>query len=251
LRPSQHLSINSPTAEEDEADVDEFADGIASLQAQNRALQADLQDKNRYITTLEKRLLQARRSSHSRMSMGFSKHNTGNALDESETTTIIQEKDSEIADLRARLEDKERMVTALRSAARKRELADLTPDSSSAEFKKGTHQSNSSNDSSLASNTPITPVTPVTLLSPQKKAERKRKSVDEMSKMLDEMIQDKVESGQLVKGRTGSVRVPSNSRRHSRQASSNQPTTPVPALGSIMASLRDRDSTTPSGSAAQ
>jgi centromeric protein E len=251
LRPSQHHSLNSPTAEEEEADGDEFADGIASLQAQNRALQADLQDKNRYITTLEKRLLQARRSSHSRMSMGFSKHNAPNGLDESETTTIIQEKDSEIADLRARLEDKERMVTALRSAARKRELADLTPDSSSAEFKKGTHQSNSSNDSSLASNTPITPVTPVTLLSPQKKAERKRKSVDEMSKMLDEMIQDKVESGHLVKGRTGSVRVASNSKRHSRQTSSNPPTAPVPPLGSMMASLRDRDSVMPSGSAAQ
>lgn len=251
LRPSQHHSINSPTAEEEEADGDEFADGIASLQAQNRALQADLQDKNRYITTLEKRLLQARRSSHSRMSMGFSKHNAPNVLDESETTTVIQEKDSEIADLRARLEDKERMVTALRSAARKRELADLTPDSSSAEFKKGTHQSNSSNDSSLTSNTPITPVTPITLLSPQKKAERKRKSVDEMSKMLDEMIQDKVESGHLVKGRTGSVRVASNSSRHSRQASSNPPTAPVPPLGSMMASLRDRDSVMPSGSAAQ
>ena len=251
LRPSQHHSINSPTAEEEEADGDEFADGIASLQAQNRALQADLQDKNRYITTLEKRLLQARRSSHSRMSMGFSKHNAPNVLDESETNTAIQEKDSEIADLRARLEDKERMVTALRSAARKRELADLTPDSSSAEFKKGTHQSNSSNDSSLTSNTPITPVTPVTLLSPQKKADRKRKSVDEMSKMLDEMIQDKVESGHLVKGRTGSVRVASNSSRHSRQASSNPPTAPVPPLGSMMASLRDRDSIMPSGSAAQ
>jgi len=251
LRPSQHRSINSPTAEEEEADGGEFADGIASLQAQNRALQADLQDKNRYITTLEKRLLQARRSSHSRMSMGFSKHNAPNVLDESETNTVIQEKDSEIADLRASLEDKERMVTALRSAARKRELADLTPDSSSAEFKKGTHQSNSSNDSSLASNTPITPVTPVTLLSPQKKAERKRKSVDEMSKMLDEMIQDKVESGHLVKGRTGSVRVASNSTRHSRQTSSNPPTAPVPPLGSMMASLRDRDSIMPSGSAAQ
>jgi centromeric protein E len=250
-RPSQHLSINSPTAEEEEADGDEFADGIASLQAQNRALQADLQDKNRYITTLEKRLLQARRSSHSRMSMGFSKHNAPGVLDESETSTIVQEKDSEIADLRARLEDKERMVTALRSAARKRELADLTPDSSSAEFKKGTHQSNSSNDSSLASNTPITPVTPITLLSPQKKAERKRKSVDEMSKMLDEMIQDKVESGHLVKGRTGSVRVASNSKKHSRQASSNPPTAPVPALGSMTASLRDRDLITPSGSATQ
>jgi centromeric protein E len=252
LRPSQHLSINSPTAEEEEADGDEFADGIASLQAQNRALQADLQDKNRYITTLEKRLLQARRSSHSRMSMGFSKHNPPNVLDEGETTTIIQEKDSEIADLRARLEDKERMVTALRSAARKRELAELTPDSSSAEFKKGAHQSSGSNDSSLTSNTtPITPVTPITLLSPQKKAERKRKSVDEMSKMLDEMIQDKVESGHLVKGRTGSVRVAANSRRHSRQSSSNLPTAPVPGIGSVMASLRDRDSIMPIGSAVQ
>ena len=252
LRPSQHLSLNSPTVEEEEADGGEFADGIASLQAQNRALQADLQDKNRYITTLEKRLLQARRSSHSRMSMGFSKHNAPNALEEGETNAAIQEKDSEIADLRARLEDKERMVTALRSAARKRELAELTPDSSSAEFKKATHQSSGSNDSSLASNTtPITPVTPITLLSPQKKAERKRKSVDEMSKMLDEMIQDKVESGHLVKGRTGSVRVASNSRRHSRRSSNSQAAAPLPAIGSMMASLRDRDSIMPIGSTVQ
>ena len=251
LRPS-HLSINSPTAEEEETDCGEFADGIASLQAQNRALQADLQDKNRYITTLEKRLLQARRSSHSRMSMGFSKHNAPNVVEESEANALIQEKDSEIANLRTRLEDKERMVTALRSAARKRELAELTPDSSSAEYKKAAHQSNDSNDSSLTSNaTPLTPVTPVTLLSPQKKAEKKRKSVDEMSKMLDEMIRDKVESGHLVKGRTGSVRVPSNSRRHSRQSSFTQSTIPIPNVDSIMASLRDRDSITPIGSAVQ
>ena len=252
LRPSQHLSLNSPTAEEEEADGGEFADGIASLQAQNRALQADLQDKNRYITTLEKRLLQARRSSHSRMSMGFSKHNAPSVVEDGEADTTVQEKDGEIADLRARLEDKERMVTALRSAARKRELADLTPDSSSAEFKKGAHLSNGSNDSSLTSNpTPISPVTPVTLLSPRKKAERKRKSVDEMSKMLDEMIQDKVESGHLVKGRTGSVRVAANSGRHSRQGSSNKSSTPVPAIGSMMATLRDRDSIMLIGSAVQ
>jgi centromeric protein E len=248
LRPSQHLSINSPTAEEEAADVGEFADGIASLQAQNRALQADLQDKNRYITTLEKRLLQARRSSHSRMSMGFSKHNAPNVLEEGEMGAILQEKDSEIADLRARLDDKERMVTALRSAARKRELAELTPDSSSAEFKKGAHQSRGSNDSSLTSNTtPITPVTPVALLSPQKKAEKKRKSVDEMSRMLDEMIQDKVESGHLVKGRTGSVRVAAP-RRHSRRPSSAAAAA-APATSSMMASLRESDSATATVSA--
>ncbi len=249
LRPSQHASLNPQTAEEEEADGGEFADGIASLQAQNRALQSDLQDKTRYITTLEKRLLQARRSSHSRMSMAFSKHA---GLDDGDPDAAIKEKDSEIADLRARLEDKERMVTALRSAARKRDIAELTPDSSSAEFKKGTHKSNDSNDSSLRSittngTTPINPMSPITLLSPQKKAtERKRKSVDEMSKMLDEMIQDKVESGHLIKGRTGSVRVASNSRSHSRQTSNNQP--PAPAIGSMVASLRDRDSTMPIGS---
>ena len=33
----------------------------------------------------------------------------------------IHEKDAEIAELRARLDDKDRMITALRSAARKRE----------------------------------------------------------------------------------------------------------------------------------
>jgi centromeric protein E len=133
------------------------------------------------------------------------------------------------------------MVTALRSAARKRDLAELTPDSSSAEFKKGAHQSSGSNDSSLTSNTtPITPVTPVTLLSPQKKADKKRKSVDEMSRMLDEMIQDKVESGHLVKGRTGSVRVAAP-RRHSRRPSSAAAAA-APAMSSMMASLRESDS---------
>lgn len=244
LRPSLH---HSPSADDDEAAGGEFADGIASLQAQNRALQADLQDKNRYITTLEKRLLQARRSSHSRMSMAFSKHNLA-GLDDPESNPLIQEKDSEIADLRARLEDKERMVSALRSAARKRETAELTPDSSSAEFKKGAHQSSGSNDSSLTSaTTPISPLgarSPITLLSPQKKAtERKRKSVDEMSKMLDEMIRDKVESGHLIKGRSGSVRVAA----HSRQTSGSQMTIPVPALSSMVATLRDRDSIMPIG----
>jgi centromeric protein E len=249
LGQSQHLSYASINADEEELAGGEYADGMASLQAQNRALQADLQDKNRYITTLEKRLLQARRSSHSRMSIAFSKHNAVMPEDNN-TGSVVEEKDAEIADLRARLEDKEKMVTALRSAARKREIAELTPESSSAEYKKGSHHSFDSNDSSLTNgNTPITPISPMALLSPQKMAERKRKSGDEMSKMskmLDEMIADKVQSGHLVKGRSGSVRIASSQRTHSRRASSNHG---VSALGSMVATLRDRDSIIPPPSA--
>jgi centromeric protein E len=250
---SQQQSFSAVGDDEEEIAGGEFADGLASLQSQNRALQSDLQDKNRYIATLEKRLLQARRSSHSRMSMGFSKTVAG--AEENEVDKALATKDAEIADLRARLDDKERMVTALRSAARKREMADLTPPESSAEFKakKNSHKSNDSNSSSLTSAgtsganslSPITPITPMALLSPQKPHDKKRKSVDEMSKMLDEMIQDKVESGHLVKGRTGSVRVAvaprASSRQHSRRASSAT-TSAVPPVSSLVASLRERDS---------
>ena len=45
----------------------------SSYQRQIATPQADLYDKSRYISTLERRLLQARRSSHSRMSMGLPK----------------------------------------------------------------------------------------------------------------------------------------------------------------------------------
>jgi centromeric protein E len=38
---------------------------------------------------------------------------------------LLKEKDDEIAELRARLDDKERMVAALRSAARKRDVAEI------------------------------------------------------------------------------------------------------------------------------
>ena len=248
LGQSQHHSFSAIADEEEDLAGGEFADGIASLQSQNRALQSDLQDKNRYIATLEKRLLQARRSSHSRMSMAFNK--AAGAGDENDVDKALAAKDAEIADLRARLDDKERMVTALRSAARKRELADLTPPESSAEFKaKKNHKSNNSNSSSLTSAgtsaanslSPATPISPMALLSPQKPHDKKRKSVDEMSKMLDEMIRDKVESGHLVKGKTGSVRVAvPASRQHSRRTSSAS--TPVPAMGSLVAALRERDS---------
>ena len=216
---SQQRTLAALNAEDEESAGGEYGDGVASLQAQNRALQADLQDKNRYISTLEKRLLQARRSSHSRMSMGFSSLKKGG--DEGEIFMLMQEKDTEIADLRARLDDKERMVSALRSAARKREVAELTPDSSSGEYKKGSQdQSHGSKTDTMSSNSsPIKSMSPKGFLSPPKAAleETKRRSVDEMSKMLDEMIQDKVESGHIVKGRSGSVRVAAG---HSRRQSS-------------------------------
>lgn len=229
-----------------EDDTGEYGDGMASLQAQNRALQADLQDKNRYITTLEKRLLQARRSSHSRTSLGFSRV----PQEDPDLLKQLEEKDAAIADL-------QKTVTALRSAMRQRSIADMTPESVGGEFrpKKGlkvqlegdTSKSRTTSSNSDIIKSPVSGISPMSLLSPQKGGDKKRKSVDEMSKMLDEMIQDKVESGHLVKGRSGSVRVPARStstqrtQRHSRRASSANGAI-IPPLSTVIASLRDRDS---------
>ncbi|EGX43713.1 hypothetical protein TWF173_007706 [Orbilia oligospora] len=104
----------------------EYGDGSATLSAQVKALQADNADKSRYIATLEKRLLQARRASQSRTSIGLANSpRLSGTGEEGSLASILREKDSEIANLRAQLDDKERMVAALRSSARKRELADL------------------------------------------------------------------------------------------------------------------------------
>lgn len=145
-----------PVSDEEDS-MGENGDGTASAQAQVQALQSDLADKNRYICTLEKRLLQARRSSHSRISMNLTTSSPSSsaaaaaavhklpglsgsdARDEADASpvagglggtissatveTLLREKDDEIAELRARIEDKDRMVAALRSAARKRETA--------------------------------------------------------------------------------------------------------------------------------
>ena len=86
----------------------------------NHSLLAEVADKNRYIATLEKRLLQARRSSHTRNSIGPG----ARELPENKTEVLLREKDMEIEELRKRLEDKERMVVALRSVVRKREFAE-------------------------------------------------------------------------------------------------------------------------------
>jgi len=130
---SVSTAINGGSSEcADDDSTGEFGDGSATLAAQVRALQADVADKNRYIATLEKRLLQARRSSQSRASIGFSPPHKvpgmfggGELVEEARVDVLLREKDEEIAELRARLDDKERMVSALRSAARKRDVAEV------------------------------------------------------------------------------------------------------------------------------
>ncbi|KAH7022852.1 kinesin motor domain-containing protein [Ilyonectria destructans] len=177
------------SGEADEDSVGEFGDGTASLTAQNRALQSDLADKNRYIATLEKRLLQARRASSSRASVGFAAPNKAIMVGEDHSVSAaLRDKDNEIADLRARLDDKDRMLAALRTAARSRDTAEA-----SAEPRSPLSQES---HSSL----PGSPLVP--------EADKKRaRGVDEMNKMLDEMLQDRVETGHAVRGVRGSVRV--------------------------------------------
>jgi len=216
--PGQRLSGGDQGSLEDEDSLGEFGDGTASLAAQNRALQADLADKNRYCQTLEKRLLQARRSSHSRTSVGFSTPGKASVMvgEDHGVAALLKEKDAEIADLRARLDDKDRMLTALRSAARSRDTADRDPRSSTAiqMLENGPLSPVSARASQLLDNGPASPGLsqgPLDLLNP--KIRKRTKSVDEMSKMLDEMIQDRVETGQLVKGVRGSVRIASERKR--------------------------------------
>lgn len=267
---SQMVTEDDPALTEDDGDdnAGEDADGNASLAQQNRMLQADLTDKNRYIATLEKRLLQARRTSHSRVSMQFA--GRAGVPEEGSFEGLLRDKDREIDELRAKLDDQMRMVTALRSAARKRELvengkspqtatsdeaarpvtslsnADSVPDLTTLPFHRKSSSrtskhssrsatanghrstpSNASHNSNGVVNYSKTPLSPVAILSPthsssnsresiSREASRpthgkdkasRRKSVDEMTQLLDQMIQDKVEAGHVVRGTRGSLRV--------------------------------------------
>ncbi|KAK1812984.1 Kinesin-like protein kip2 [Friedmanniomyces endolithicus] len=258
-------------AEEDDSDnID--PDGNATMAQQNRMLQADLADKNRYIATLEKRLLQARRTSRSRVSMHLSPSGSGLASpDENGLEIALVEKDREIESLRVKLDDQTRMVTALRSAARKRDMLNSRKrqagevvvaagverpatanaavleeggavarvnSRTSARSSRPAHASHHSNPSvaSRASTGPVnfskTPLSPMAILSPMRNSVdlspassveakdggagvagarpgvvSRRKSVDEMTLLLDQMIQEKVESGHVVHGERGSLRV--------------------------------------------
>ena len=304
--PMQVLGLANPEYEEET--LGEFGDGVASLQMQVSALQADLADKNRYISTLERRIVQARRSSHSRMSMalkgggsaggsgtGAQGQNNNPAFDNPDVQAALREKDMEIADLRMQLDDKDRMLSALRSAARQRDIAHMAGTSSPSPTTpipgqlpypynhahapsietakpKMRHASTGSNSSSTSgshsnrdsntntntnsatsttmsvkdahgnsgvtnvkrnnvNDTPGSPVKcdlettkenappPTANIKESPTDEPKthdlpdpkphRRSVDEVSRMLDEMIQDRVESGQIVRGPRGSMRVAS------------------------------------------
>jgi centromeric protein E len=247
---------------DDEDSMGEFGDGTASLAVQNAALRADLADKNRYIVTLEKRLLQARRSSHSRASIGFSKGGVMVGEDHG-VAALLREKDAEIQELRARLDDKDHMLTALRSAERARHAADrhtsegrqqasLTADNLSA-----LGRSASTRATSTPKETPLTekadplgqqavfrdkdtnsnskperaqPRSPRKSLGAPPTSRPKRQSVDEMSKMLDEMLQDRVERGELVKTQRGSVRLPAGGVPKVKEGLALEAEPPVPLL---------------------
>jgi centromeric protein E len=209
-RPSMdhRTSTGGRSAGDSEDSVGEFGDGTASLSAQNRALQADLVDKNRYIATLEKRLLQARRASSSRTSGSLSSGSKGIMVGEDHSvSTALKEKDAEIAELRAQLEDKDRMLIALRSAARRGENADRSIETRASQLMMLENGPRSS---------PTSPTSPQRLLfrhSSVRSSHKDRRSTDEMSRILDEMIQDRVETGHIVKSTRGSVRVVASTDR--------------------------------------
>ncbi|KAL8836540.1 MAG: hypothetical protein Q9170_002860 [Blastenia crenularia] len=226
-------SSNSNGIEEEDS-MGEYGNGTATAKAQIRALQADLADKNRYISTLEKRLLQARRSSNQRTSFILPPSSPGtvksNPVDEeSRWMSMVGEKDAEIADLRAILEDKDRMVMALRSAARKRDVAESTSEPGTPQVSKPEQQTGNGSNESIRSGG-HGPKSPVELLSPQKEREQKRRSMEEMSRMLDEMIQGRVESGQVNKTAKAGARTTSQGRKEGPGV--------VPGVGALAASLR-------------
>ncbi|RMY53866.1 hypothetical protein D0865_05029 [Hortaea werneckii] len=253
--PAAQVSQLDETSEDDDDNNsgDANGDGDASLAQQNRMLQSDLADKNRYIATLEKRLLQARRTSHSRTSTNFASR--ASLIEEGGLEAVVREKSREIEELRAKLDDQMRMVTALRSAARKREMVDqrrstvsqeiarpesaheaietVAPHSSRASNRSSTRATNGAShrrDPSAVSRSSSSGVTnysrralsPVAILSPSTSAKSepregggdskaarlpRRRSVDEMTMLLDQMIQEKVESGHVLQGDRGSLRV--------------------------------------------
>jgi centromeric protein E len=116
-------------------------------------------------------------------------------------STALKEKDAEIAELRARLDDKDRMLAALRSAARSRDVAEA---STEPRLPRPTPQPNAA------------ALEQTTMVPASESEEKSAKGVDEMNRMLDEMIQDRVETGQIIRGVRGSVRLPPSARDHAR-----------------------------------
>jgi centromeric protein E len=182
-------------SEEDDS-VGENGDGIASQGVQIHALQADLIDKNRYIATLEKRLLHARRSSHSRVSMTLS-HKLGGSSEDGSLIATIAEKDAEITNLRGQLEDKERMISALTSARKKSETAHEVGGSDGSPGSRRTSSNNRSESSSvsLVAKGPTSPSNPKPFLPTP--PPNPGKNIEEMTRMLDEMIGTRVDKAAM------------------------------------------------------
>jgi centromeric protein E len=271
-------SIGPGIAEEDNGVVE----GLASLQAQNDALQSDLADKNRYINTLERRLMQARRSSGRQSNVGVS-------------LNTLQDKDAEIAELRAQVSDKDKTIATLRASVASfpthdNESSTTAPVSPSV---RNHHASDSFGSSSAATSnstsfSPIEipknsppPFEPPSMALPQPPKELpplptssgetpvlavrtsrdrvgalresavsnpQRRSIDEMSRMLDEMIQEKVQRGEVVDdGQKGGARPANNNRRGGSSGSNISSATKsinteplAPSVGVLMAGLRAR-----------
>ncbi|KAF1965037.1 kinesin-domain-containing protein [Bimuria novae-zelandiae CBS 107.79] len=180
------LLPNGMDGDEDEDSLGDNGDGTASQAAQIQSLQSDLADKNRYIATLERRLLQARRTSHSRVSMSLSRGGS----EDGGTAATIAEKDAEISSLRAQLEDKERMIAALTSARKKNEAAqELGSDGSPGSRRTSQQRSECSTGSILGKGSPAT--TSPRSFSLNSRTER---PIDDVTRMLDEMISKQVDS---------------------------------------------------------
>jgi centromeric protein E len=145
----------------------------------------------------------------------------------------------EINELRIQLDDKDRMLAALRSAARHRDLAAVTGDSQSPELNVKV-DSSASGPSSPQLQAPgelsDKNTSPSRLPAPGKVGEReedRRKNMDEVSRMLDEMIQGRVESGHLERNSLGNSKRVSTLSSDSRRGSSSAEVpalTPTPSL---------------------
>jgi centromeric protein E len=172
---------------EEEDSVGENGDGTATQSLQIQSLQTDLADRDRYIKTLEKRLLQARRSSHSRVSMSLTHMATGS--EDGSLVATIAEKDAEISNLRAQLDDKERMIAALTSSRKKNEAAQELASEGSPGSRRTSHQRSEGSNGSVAkgSQSPTSPKT----LALEAKPER---NIEDVTRMLDEMISKQVDS---------------------------------------------------------
>lgn len=191
--PGQHHtqpSLPMDGSEEDDS-VGENGDGIASQAVQIQALQTDLADKNRYITTLEKRLLHARRSSHSRVSMTLS-HKLGGGSEDGGLIATIAEKDTEILNLRAQLEDKERMIAALTSARKKNDNAhEMGSDGSPGSRRTSSYQRSEGSSAGVIAKGPTSPIGGKPFLPPA--TNNTGKNIEEMTRMLDEMLTARVD----------------------------------------------------------